>query len=318
MGQRRRAVLVGVALLLLGAAGAVAWLVRPVDPPAVDAFAVDQVAQRYRALGADLLAGAERCAPLAPQPGQTEHVGCTIATGRGPLGLELTTYDTSARLREARDRAMEAGPGSARSARADAGDGAFVMDEAASGGSRLYWDVEVPRPVSAAVADSRPLGELVAFYDARRFAVVQRPEQPGAAFTDPRLWLLAHEVLRGHADAGCTEVPPAAEYPGAQLQVTCHLPDGIVADFGTVPDPAAFTRLRTALASPPGIVPGSQWIGGWQGSDGRSDGQQLTYYALAEGNASRLYYDSREALGFGLLSSDGLTPEQLHAFWQNA
>ncbi|WP_214406050.1 hypothetical protein, partial [Pseudonocardia lacus] len=281
-------------------------------------FAVDQVAQRYRALGADLLLGARRCVALAPTPGQTEHLACDVETGAGALTLELVSFDTVARLREQRAAAMPAAADSVRSARATGPGAAFVMDETAAGASRVYWDVESPRPVSATVAADRPLAELVAFHDARRAGAVQRPEQPGAAFAVPAMWQLATAVVRDPDAVDCAAVAPSPEYPGTVEQVTCRFPDGMVADFGLAADAASFNRLRVALASPPGIVPGSQWIGAWEGPDvGDAVPGQLSYYTLADGGASRLYYDRRDWLSFGFLRGEGFTTERLYRFWQD-
>jgi hypothetical protein len=316
-GRRSRFRLAAVGLVGLLVVGAVAWFAGGAERVAPDVFAVDQVAQRYRALGADLLAGAQRCAPLPPSPGQTERLGCTVDTAGGPLTLELTSFDTAVRLREVRAQALPAAAGSVRSARATRPDAAFVMDETGAGASRVYWDVEAPRPVSASVAADRPLGELVAFYDARRSAAVPRPEQPGAAFTVPSMWRLARTPVSSQEGVECARVPPAPEYPGAVQQVTCRFPNGMVADFGLMPDVASFNRLRVALSSPPGIAAGSQWTGGWQSDEfGEQAIGQMAYYTLAEGNVSRLYYDSREWLCFGVLHGDGFSREQLHSFWE--
>lgn len=88
---RRAWLLVAAASALLAAAVVAAIALAPGRPaPAPDRYAVDQVAQRYRALGANLLTGAVRCAAVAPDPGELERVDCSF----GGSSVILVGYDT--------------------------------------------------------------------------------------------------------------------------------------------------------------------------------------------------------------------------------
>ena len=81
---RRWPLAAAMAVVLAATAGGALWFVRAggtaPDPPPPDRYAVDQVAQRYRALGARLLDGVTRCAQLPAAPGEVERVGCDVGT----------------------------------------------------------------------------------------------------------------------------------------------------------------------------------------------------------------------------------------------
>ncbi|MCO1655255.1 hypothetical protein [Pseudonocardia humida] len=313
---------VAAALVVLPGAAAAVWATRPSAAPGPDVFAVDQVAQRYRALGADLLAGALRCAPLppSPSPGQTERVGCEVPAGAATLTRELTSFDTVLRLRAARAAAPAPAPDSARSGGVTEAGAAFAMDQTVDGVSHLYWDTESPRPVSAAVRSGElPMAAVVALHDQRRFTGVARPSQPGEAFASPQLWQPAAVVLTdggaGRDGVECTAVPPAPQYPGTVELVSCRsrrragrLRAGR-RRRGVEPAPVA-------PAAPDGIEPGTQWIGGWADEDGADDGRRLSCYEPVGPEPARLYHDRRDRLSFGLLFGGGLPAEQLHRFRQ--
>ncbi|MCO1655264.1 hypothetical protein [Pseudonocardia humida] len=308
--RRRLALVLGAVLLVVTAVAVVVG--RPAaSPAAADPSAPDQVALRFRALGADLVRGVLRCAPLAPEPGETERVRCDF----GGLAVELVGYDSPNRLRGHRDEVLAATRGSARSADAVEAGAAFVMDETAEGRSTVYWDVESPRPMSATVSASRPLAEVLAFHDERRFAALPRPEQPGPAFGSAALWELAAVVV---ADGGGECAPTAREeyFAGTVEQVSCTFPNGVLADFARVADGRALTAFRVSSAFPEYTVPGTVRTGSWSDVDDTGAEQtQLIEYVLAADGDSYLYYDRRETLCLGLLYHPDLGQAELREFF---
>ncbi|WP_214407504.1 hypothetical protein, partial [Pseudonocardia lacus] len=299
------------AVLALVAVGLAVWTPSAGTPPAVDPSSPEQVAQRYRALGADLVRAVLRCSALTPDPGETERVSCDF----GGLTVQLVGYDSTGRLRAHRDAALAPGQDSARSASTTGAGAAFAMDEAVGGGSTVYWDVESPRPVSATVTAARPLAEVLDFYDERRSTAVQRPEMPGAAFASPALWDLASTVV----DGGRGQCEPTARdkyFSGVVEQVACTFPNGVLGDFGRFVDSRAVTFYRTSTASADYTVPGTVRTGSWNDFDDPADSQaQLIEYVLAADGDSYLYYDRRETLCFGLLYHPDHSQDRLKEFF---
>jgi hypothetical protein len=304
--RRRRAALVA-------ALGAVLVLRPAATPAAPDRFAIDQVALRYRALGATLLDGATSCARGTPRPGETEVVSCAFDRWT----MTLTSYDTASRLVEERDRAVAAAPESLRSARTVAIDGAFAMAETTSG-STVYWDTTRPRPVSARTTTGQlGLLDLVARYDGRGAATVARPETPGPAFASGELWSFTAQSL-GTDGARCDPMPPGdPARSGAVDAVRCTLPNGVTADLVQL---AAYDQLlarRTAAGSEAGKVPGTlRGVGSWKFEEGTEGRGQFAEYVPVDGGDAHIYWDDESTHCVALISHPDLTQDQLLDFWR--
>ncbi|WP_214406052.1 hypothetical protein [Pseudonocardia lacus] len=310
---RRRGPWIVAAVLVVLVVGAVAVLVavlrgaddaRPAAAP--DRFAPDQVALRYRALGADLLAGALRCADLGSGPGLAEVVTCDF----GGWALVLTEYETADGLRDVRDLLLSPRPESARSASRTAPGAAFLMDQDRDGTTRVYWDVESPRPVSAVASTTAlTMAELVEAFDDRGFTALQRPPQPGAPFDSPALWEFASGLVT-NAGGTCTPRPTKDAYATAAEQVDCDFAGGAEASYVLFADPQDLAGERAGHVSPLETVPNTHRTGSY-GSDA-----VFADYVLAADGEAYVYYDRGDLATFALVWQDGQPLEQVRAFWE--
>jgi hypothetical protein len=309
----------GVAVVMVAALAILLVVIGRDDPqPVPDRYAVDQVALRYRALGATLLDGALRCAPLPPAPGELEKVDCSY----GGWSVVLTWYDSGFRLDQARGREVVAQPDAAREAVARDAQASFAMRERS--GSRptldpatasVYWDAQDPRPVSATISTTElSLPALVRFWDGRGAANLRRPAVPGAEFDSAALWLMAAPFVNVDG-VSCGPVPEEQPpYYGAVESVRCRYPNGVTADFNRVGNTEQLQDNRKAFASAEDTAPGSLRLGGWSSDDGELRGQ-LAEYVLAAQPGPHLYFDQPELLTFAHLFHPELTQDQLKAFW---
>jgi hypothetical protein len=310
---RRSRALVGaavvVAVVVAALLSGIALATRSPPPaPEADRYAVEQVAQRFRALGAGLLDGALRCSPLDRAPAEPDHVTCDF----GAWSVDLVEYGSTPDLLAARDRATAAGPDVARTAATRTGDGSFGLAETVSGTSTVRWDSAVPRPVSATVSTSAlTLPQLLAFTDTRGFALVDRPEPPGAAFASGRLWVLAGPFVE-RLGGTCGPLPGSRSYPGSTEAVRCVFGNGADIDFVLVANPDDFTEYRDGFTSDYLTLPGTRRTGPWPG--GGPDGRWVEYVQSQDGD-SRLYFDRPELGAFGLVFHRDLDQPQLRAFW---
>lgn len=307
--RARTRTLVAVALVVGVAVLTAALLVAgPTEHAAPDRHAVEQVAGRYRALGAGLLAGAVRCAPLRPEPGELERIDCSF----GSYSMVLVGYDTPSRLSEVRGRSRMADPTSVRWA-ATAGPGAAVaIDETRSGTSTIYWDADAPRPMSATVSTSElSLPDLVAFWDTRGFALVQRPELPGPAFRSGVLWASLGFLF---GDDPGVECAASATLKDVAEEVICTFPNGVGAKLVLAGDEERFVRYRTPLASDANAVPGTHQLGTWS-LDGRTKGQFAEGVLLGPSPTSYLYIDDPEARTFALFTHAEFSVRELDDFF---
>jgi hypothetical protein len=289
------------------------------QPPTPDRFAVDQVAQRYRALGATLLDGALRCAPLPPDPGELERVDCSF----GGWSVVLTGYDSAFRLTRVRELAVTAQPDAVRQAAATDPRATFAMRERSGADpvrdrstATVYWDAQDPRPVSATITTTElSLPALARFWDTRGVATVQRPAVPGAEFDSAALWLLAAPFVE-RTGASCGPIPER-KYPyyGAIEGVQCRYPNGATIDFNRVGNAEQLQSNRRGFASPDGTAPGSLRLSAWNADDDRQLHGQLIEYSLATEPGSHLYFDELELLTFARLYHPSLSQDQLKAFW---
>ncbi len=308
----RRWWLVGGAVLLVAAvaAGVVLFLQgdKETAAPPPDRYALDQVAGRYRALGARLLDGAVRCAQQPAKPGETERVGCDA----GLYALTLVTYDVPGRLTESRKLADAAG--ALRSASSTGSGAAFAMRELASGESTIYWDVDSPRAVSATLtARKTGLPALAEFYDARQFGVLKRPEVPGAAFSSGKLWELAQAHVLNERSADCKAVPATT---GTAETVKCPLADGAMLVFSTASDHQALIDLRAENSANGGVVPGTLEVRTWNRLGGPVIGQFIRF-VTADDRSPALYFDDDAKLVYGYyFGAPGSSPEALLERWQ--
>lgn len=277
-------------------------------PPPPDRYALDQVAGRYRALGARLLDGAVRCAQQPAKPGEVERVGCDA----GLYALTLVTYDVPGRLTESRKLASDA-PALRSSGTSDE-HAALTMSEFDSGESMVYWDVDSPRPVSATLtARKTGLPALVSFYDSRQFAVLKRPEVAGAAFASGTLWDFAQAHVLNEKPETCQAVPATT---GTAERVKCPLPDGAMLVFSKVADAAALTNLRAENAANGGVVPGSVEVRTWNRLNGPTVGQFIRF-VTADDRSPTIYFDHDAELVYGLFfGAPGSSPEALLERWQ--
>ncbi|MEV6906900.1 hypothetical protein [Amycolatopsis sp. NPDC051071] len=307
----RRNWLVGGAVLLVAAVTAGVMFSLPdkedIAPPP-DRYALDQVAGRYRALGARLLDGAVRCAQQPAKPGETERVGCDA----GLYALTLVTYDVPGRLTESRKLADTAG--AVRSASTLGTGAAFAMRELPTGESTVYWDVDSPRPVSATLtARKTGLPALAEFYDARRFGVLKRPEVPGAAFSSGVLWEFAQAHVLNEKSAKCQTVPATT---GTAETVKCPTPDGAMLVFSTASDHDALITLRTENSAAGGVVPGSVDVSTWNRLGGPVVGQFIRF-VTADDRSPAIYFDDDVKLVYGwFFGAPGSSPDALLQRWQ--
>jgi hypothetical protein len=312
-GRRARTatVLIAAALAVAAvAAGALLVPWHPADPQEPDRYAVEQVAKRYRALGAGLLSGALRCAPLAPTPGDQEVAQCTF----GAWSVALTAYDTTDRLLDARRRASTPATDSVRAAARTEGGAAFAMDETAGGTVTVYWDTTAPRPVSASVSTTDlSLPDLLGFYDDRGFAALTRPEPPGAGFAHGRLWAFAAPFVEGRGTT-CGPIPVKKKFDDATEGVRCSYPNGVGVDFALLPGPELAQYYRGIfLAEDHLTTPGTLRLGTWQ-PEGGPEGRTAEYVATND-HLPYLYFDRPDTFCFGLMFQKGFTQDQLKAFW---
>ncbi|MFD6066945.1 hypothetical protein [Amycolatopsis lurida] len=308
---RKKWLLGGAVLLVAAIATGVVLFVQGKEKPAApppDRYALDQVAGRYRALGARLLDGAVRCAQQPAKPGETERVGCDA----GLYALTLVTYDVPGRLTES--RALASAAGAVRSA-GNAGQGAaFAMRELPSGESTVYWDVDSPRPVSATLtARKTGLPALVEFYDARQFGVLKRPEVPGAAFSSGALWEFAQAHVLNERSAKCQAVPATT---GTAETVKCPLADGAMLVFSSASDHDALGKLRSENSANGGVVPGSVEVRTWNRLGGPVVGQFIRF-VTADDRSPAIYFDDDAKLIYGwFFGAPGSSPEALLERWQ--
>ncbi|QFU89837.1 hypothetical protein [Amycolatopsis sp. YIM 10] len=309
---RRAWPIAGAVILVVAAvaAGVVVFFRNQDEPPAPapDRYALDQVAGRYRALGARLLDGAVRCAQQPAKPGELERVGCDA----GLHSLTLVTYDVPGRLAESRKLVEDAT--AVRSAATSGPGAAFAMRELASGESTIYWDADSPRPVSATlVAQKTGLPALAEFYDTRQFGVLKRPEVPGAAFASGTLWAFARSHVVNEPSAKCVAV---AATTGTAETVKCPTSDGAMLVFSTAADRTALTDLRTENAADGGVVPGSVEVRTWNRLGGPTLGQ-LIRFVTADDFSPTIYFDHDEQLVYGLFfGAPGSSPDALLERWQ--
>ncbi len=302
--------------------------------PAVDRFAVSQVAQRYRALGAALLVGARRCVPLAPRVGQVERVRCDFADRK----LDLVQYDSAARLRLERARTVDSTIEWVRFDQVLDRDAAFSMHEDRTGAATVYWDSVLPRPQSAVVTNSAgpeatsgtgatvgrlPLPELVDFYDDRRFGGLTRPELDAAQFRSGVLADLAQNDLNERG-VQC-RADPGGPFRRAAEQVTCTFREGVTAWYVLVEDAASYAGYRKDVASSANAVPGSHHSEAWDVSTDHKGGT-LTYYEESTTSRSVLYSElvyrdpagrgpRQPTLAIAVYRHSTMSPAELKAWW---
>ncbi|WP_181776543.1 hypothetical protein [Amycolatopsis pittospori] len=309
---RRRWLIGGAVVLVIAvvAAGMVFFLRNKEETaaPPPDRYALDQVAGRYRALGARLLDGAVRCAQQPAKPGETERVACDA----GLYALTLVTYDVPGRLTESRKLADTAG--AVRSASTLGSGAAFAMRELPSGESTIYWDVDSPRPVSATLtAPKTGLPALAGFYDARRFGVLERPEVPGAAFSSGTLWEFAQSHVLNERSPNCKAVPATT---GTAETVKCPLPDGAMLVFSTASDHDALIALRTENSAEGSVVPGTLDVRTWNRLGGPIVGQFIRF-VTSDDRSPAIYFDDDRKLVYGwFFGAPGSSPDALLERWQ--
>lgn len=332
------------AVVALGLAGATAATVAVValnrdgeqEPaPAADRFAVSQVSQRYRELGAALLDGARRCVPLAPQVGEVERVRCDVADRT----LDLVQYDSATRLRLDRARALDSTIEWVRFGKALDQEAAFSMHEDRTGAATVYWDSLLPRPQSAVVTNAagpqaaggagatlarQSLPELVDFYDGRRFGGLRRPELDAPQFRSGVLADLAQNDLN-EPEVRC-QAEPAGPYQRAAEQVTCTFREGVTAWYLLIEDAASYADYRKDIASSANAVPGSHHSEGWDASTDHKGGT-VTYYEESTTSRSVLYSElvyrnpagdgpRQRTLAFAVYRHATMTPAELKAWWR--
>ena len=218
--------------------------------------------------------------------------------------MTLAEYDSTGRL--------QAAPDAARARDRVDGEAAVWFEETTAGRSRVYWDVEGPRPVSATVVREQPIADLLAFYDTRGFTAVTRAELPGPQFRSPLLWDLARSLVeRSRGD--CAAIARDQAYEDAAEQVDCTFAGGVRVEFALARDRAALQRFRSVVAAPEGARPGSLRVGGWRRPETTEPGQ-LIEYARADGSPV-LYFDDPAVLGLGRLFGAGMTQDQLEEFF---
>jgi hypothetical protein len=312
-GHRRRWV------LLAGAAAALAVVLAtvvskgsdPEPPPAPDRYAVDQVGQRFRALGAVEQLRAERCSPLALAPGERESVACSF----GGDTLVLVRYDTRGGLLDARRKAITPDKTAVRNDQAVQNGAAYAIQENASGSSTLYWDVETPRPVSARVVTERlSLPELVGFWDARRFTVVTRPLVLGPTFRSGVLYTLAENLVNEPGD--CISDPKP--FHGAVEQVKCTFSSGVIALFVLLADAPTFNSYLADYASDTASRPGTYHHEVWETTSGDRIGNLVYYADNATGDAALFFDAGPTSLTFAYLTHPTMTPQALKTWWRSA
>ncbi|GLZ41981.1 hypothetical protein [Actinokineospora sp. NBRC 105648] len=281
----------------------------PAPPP--DRYATDQVAARYRALGARLLDDALRCAQLPARPSEVERVSCDIGTST----LTLTTYDAPSRLAETR-RSEVPETGAVRSARAEQQGAGFAMAEIESGAATIRWDIDSPRPVSANLTTDRGgLTPILTTYDALQFGGLARPDLPGPAFTSGVLWAFAENQVINAEKPQCQQVPVAA---GTTEMVKCPLTDGGMLTFALAATRADLIKQRTENAAGGGKVPGTVQVRAWNHSTGGDITGQFITFTTADDKSPTIYFDDDQTLAYGyLFGAPGSSPEALDDRWQH-
>jgi hypothetical protein len=169
--------------------------------------------------------------------------------------------------------------------------------------------------MSATVVASRPIAEVLAFHDERRFGALRRPEQPGPAFASPALWKLASVVVVVGAGT-CTATPREEYFTGTVEQVSCTFPNGVQAGFARVPDHRALTTFRVSSAHEEYAAPGTVRTGSWEDiGDTGAEQTQLIEYVLATDGDAYLYYDRQETLCLGVLHHPDFDQARLRDFF---
>ncbi|WP_127498246.1 hypothetical protein [Actinoplanes solisilvae] len=302
--------------------------------PVVDRFALSQVAQRYRELGAALLTGARRCVPLAPQVGEVERVRCDFADRT----LDLVQYGSAAQLRLERARTVDSTIEWVRFGQVLDRDATFSMHEDRTGTATVYWDSVLPRPQSAVMTNSTrseetgetgaamarlSLPELVDFYDGRRFGGLTRPELDAAQFRSGVLADLAQNDLN-EREMQC-RADPGGPFRRAAEQVTCTFREGVTAWYVLVEDPDSYAVYRKDIASSANAVPGSHHSEAWEVTTDHKGGT-LTYYEESTTSQSVLYSElsyrdpagqgpQEPTLAIAVYRHPTMSPAQLKAWW---
>jgi hypothetical protein len=329
-----------VAVCVAGATAAAVGVIalnrdgRQEPAPVADRFALSEVAQRYRELGAELLAGARSCVPLAPQVGEVERVRCEFADRT----LDLVQYGSAARLRLARARTVDSTIEWVRFGQVLDQDVAFSMHEDRTGAATVYWDSVLPRPQSAVVTNSAgseatdgtaatiarlSLPELVDFYDGRRFGGLTRPELDAAQFRSGVLADLAQNDLNEQGMQCRAE--PGGPFRRAAEQVTCTFREGVKAWYVLVEDADSYADYRKDIASSANAVRGSHHTEAWNVSTDHKGGT-LTYYEESTSNQSILYSElayrdpagpgrRQPTLALAVYRHPTMSPAQLKAWW---
>lgn len=316
----RRFWLVVLGVLLVGGlvAATVLWIRRSPEPPPplpLDVFSLEAVADRYGVLGTTLLAGATRCDGVDVVPGETERVRCQF----DEFDLTLSTYETVATLRTARDVALDT-DGSVRSARITEGVAAFVMEETRVGRSRVYWDSTQPRPVSAmASRDNMDLPDLVTWWDGRGFTALTRPEVallPKDAFESDELRDFAKRFLSA-SGARCESETPG---DGEQEEVFCTWDNGVATLFHLASDRDAFEYTRQAFLVDRVAVPGTflRLPEGWFYREEPAVKQgEYSQYLSERDNSAVIYFDQDSTLCWALMNAPSSDLQRLGEFWTN-
>ncbi|MEU4157933.1 hypothetical protein [Actinoplanes sp. NPDC026670] len=307
----------------------------PQEPaPVVDRFALSEVAQRYRALGAELLAGARDCVPLTPEVDEVERVRCEFADRT----LVLVQYGSAARLRQARAETVDSTIEWVRFGQVLDQDAAFSMHEDRTGEATVYWDSVLPRPQSAVVTNAigseetegtgatvgrLSLPDLVDFYDGRRFGALTRPDLDAPEFRSGVLADLAQNDLN-EPGMQC-RAEPGGPFQRAAEQVTCTFREGVVAWYVLVEDEDSFALYRKDIASSANAVRGSHHTEAWNISTNHKGGT-FTYYRESTSNQSILYSEltyrdpsgsgpRQPTLALAVYRHPTMSPTQLKAWW---
>jgi hypothetical protein len=187
-------------------------------------FAVSELGSTYSALGSDIAAGADSCARVQPEEGQTELVNCTFSQ----LDVEFVTYADQAALDAARtalqDDTASQNYDLENSKTADTGHFHQASDPTLDV-TWMYWD-STPALQSAYVTDTPdelPLEAANAFFDQRRATDATRVfPDPVAPFKSPQLWEMAQDYVgdqvNGNKVSGCSK---AELYDGDLEAVSC-------------------------------------------------------------------------------------------------
>lgn len=305
------------ALLVGGLVAGAVLLTREPAPVPPDPFAVPSVAERYGALGSTLLAGVTRCSPTDAAAGETERVRCEFAE----FDLILSTHETAATLQTARDVALNT-DGSLRSARLNEDVAALAMEETTAERSRVYWDVTQPRPMSATVSrDNTDLPDLIAWWDARGFSALTRPEVPALPkdeFQSDDLQEFAKDFLGAPGVRCQTETP----MDGKEESVACTWANGVVVFFFLASGRSALeeTRQDFLFNVEQKAAPGSFFREptGWSDQDKPAVKQgEYSQYLTADNGAAIIYFDQDSTLCWAFMYASSGDLQRLREFWAN-